>query len=75
MIKKLKNSPYLGEDLLNALVTSTRTVDMKLILNRTPETMAEALDRGFEGTFSNRWTDLVVNTSKDPQPEEGLPPS
>ena len=74
LITKLKSSPYLGEDLLNALVTSTRTVDMKMIEDRTPETMAEALDKGFEGTFSNRWTDLVVNTGKQTLPE-GEPPS
>lgn len=72
LIKKLKSSHYIGEDLLNALVTSARTVDMKAIQDRTPETAAEAFSAGFEGTFSNRWTDLVVSTSKD-SPAEGVP--
>lgn len=62
LVKKLKNSPYLGEALLDALVTSTRTADMQLVDNRTPENMAEALEKGFEGTFSNRWAELVIST-------------
>jgi len=54
VVKKLKGSPYIGSELLNALVTSVSTASM------------EALEKGdfpngFEGNFSSRWTDLVVN--------------
>jgi hypothetical protein len=56
VVKKLKNSHFVGPEMLDALVTSVRTADMA------------ALDRGdiagaFEGSFSNRWTELVTSTS------------
>ena len=53
VVQQLKQSPYVGSDLLNRLVTSQRTLSM------------EALGRGdlegaFEGQFQNHWTDLVL---------------
>ena len=55
VVKKLKASPYVGPALLDALVTSEKTTSM--------ERLMEADYAGaFTGAFSNRWTDLVVQT-------------
>lgn len=54
VVKKLKQSNYIGSALLNALVTSKKTANM--------EALGQGdLEGAFEGEFSGHWTDLVVN--------------
>merc|ERR1712196_766843 len=55
-VLKLKQSLYVGPELLDRLVTSTRTVSMEKMMERD-------LDGAFEGSFSNRWTCLVCSTN------------
>ena len=57
MVRKLKDSPYVGSVLLDALVTSERTVSMEA-LEATPPDYGAA----FAGDFSNSWTKLVLAT-------------
>jgi hypothetical protein len=54
VVKKLKGSPYLGPDLLNRLVTSIRHTDMERI-------MSGQYEGAFEGSYTNRWVELVLN--------------
>ena len=49
VVRKLKSSDYVGSDLLDRLATSVRTESVE------PELVVE-------GSFSNHWTDLVVET-------------
>jgi len=55
VIKKLKSSNYLGSDLLDALVTSKKTVSMEALNTRD-------IPNAFEGEYSSRWSDLVLGT-------------
>ena len=55
VVRRLKGSNFLGPDLLDALVTSTKTVSMEALGNRD-------YAAAFEGTFSSRWSQLVVDT-------------
>eukprot|EP00658_Telonema_sp_P-2_P022021 TRINITY_DN18792_c0_g1_i4.p1 TRINITY_DN18792_c0_g1~~TRINITY_DN18792_c0_g1_i4.p1 ORF type:complete len:279 (+),score=63.88 TRINITY_DN18792_c0_g1_i4:94-930(+) len=53
LIKKLKASPYLGAELIDALITSE-----KYDYDRETERPCN-----FSGSFSNRWTEIAVNTT------------
>jgi ubiquitin-protein ligase len=53
VVRKHKSSNYMGSDLVDALVTSKKTVSMKELESRN-------LDGAFEGKFSNHWTDLCL---------------
>jgi len=55
VVRKLKGSNYIGPELLDKLVTSQKTVSM-------PKLYERDFDAAFEGTFSNRWTELVCGT-------------
>lgn len=55
VVQKLKNSPYLGSAMLNALAQSKETLSMeKLGLGD--------FKGAFGGEFNNKWVDLVVKT-------------
>ena len=57
VVRKLAASPYIGPEMLRALLSSVKTASMeKLALG--------AFDEAFEGAFSNRWTELALGALK-----------
>ena len=60
VVRKLKASPYVGGALLDALVSSTRTVRMEALEAVPPEYSV-----AFQGRVTNRWTRLVLATGAE----------